>query len=175
MSTVLFYVLFVCKCILYYCHPVSTQLQLNIYHIISYHIISYHIISYHIVSYRIISYHIVSYRIISYHIVSYRIVSYRIVSYHIVSYHISKNINTLCGQNVEVFNPQPVDIKCNLWFLKSTVFTVCTTSGNSRQLSMLPTARIYLFLRKKTAFISFNINQFISLTNTRCVYCQVKT
>jgi hypothetical protein len=25
----------VCKCVLYYCHQVSTQLQLNIYHIIS--------------------------------------------------------------------------------------------------------------------------------------------
>jgi len=34
---VTFYVLFVCKCLLYYCHRVSTQLQLNI----SYRIISY--------------------------------------------------------------------------------------------------------------------------------------
>jgi hypothetical protein len=34
LSIVLFYVLSVCKCVLYYCHRVSTQLQLNI----SYHI-----------------------------------------------------------------------------------------------------------------------------------------
>ena len=36
---VLFYVLFVCKCVFYHCHRVSTQLQLaNISYIISYHI-----------------------------------------------------------------------------------------------------------------------------------------
>ena len=67
-----FYVLFVCKCVLYFCHRVATQLQsTNIpYHIISYHIISYHIISYHIISYHIISYHIRSHRIASHRIAS---------------------------------------------------------------------------------------------------------
>jgi hypothetical protein len=35
-NIVLFYVLFMCKCVLYYCHQVSTQLQLE--YIISYHI-----------------------------------------------------------------------------------------------------------------------------------------
>jgi hypothetical protein len=55
---VLFYVLFVCKCVLFYGRRVSTQLQLtNIYHII-YHIVSYIIISYHITSYHI-TYHII--------------------------------------------------------------------------------------------------------------------
>jgi hypothetical protein len=87
---VLFYALFLCKCVLYYCHRVATQFQLtNIYHITIYiisYLISYHIVSY-IISYRIISYRIISYRIVScniYHIISYRIVSY-IISYRIVS------------------------------------------------------------------------------------------
>ena len=69
--------LFICICVLYYCHRLATQLQLNI----SYRIISYHIISYHIVSYRIVSYHIISYPII-YHIVSYHIISYYTIPYH---------------------------------------------------------------------------------------------
>jgi len=42
---VTFPVLLVCICVLNNYHRVATQLQLNIYHIISYHIISCHIIS----------------------------------------------------------------------------------------------------------------------------------
>ena len=88
---VLFCVLFVCKCVLYCCHGVSTKLQLTnisyriIPYIISYHI-SYHIISYHIISYHI-SYHIISYRIVSYRVVSCHVTSYHII-YHIISYHL---------------------------------------------------------------------------------------
>jgi hypothetical protein len=67
--SVLFCVLSVYKCVLYYYHRVSTLLQLTNY------TISYHI-SY--IIYRIIS-HIMSYPIIPYHII-YRIVSYRIIS-----------------------------------------------------------------------------------------------
>jgi len=73
VSIVLFYVLFVCKCVLHYCHRVATQFAVK--YIISY-IISY--ISYRIVSYHIISYHI-SYHIISCHII-YHII-YLIISY----------------------------------------------------------------------------------------------
>ena len=82
-----FSVLFVCKCVLYYCHRVATQLQLNIYRIISYYIISCHIISY-IISYHTIYhiYHITSYHI-SYHISHHTI--YHIISHHTIYYIIS--------------------------------------------------------------------------------------
>ena len=84
-----FSVLFVCKCVLYYCHRVATKLQLTN---TSYHI-SYRIMSCHI-SYRIsyISYHII-YHVI-YHIICrviYHIMSYHI-SYHIISYIIACHI-----------------------------------------------------------------------------------
>jgi hypothetical protein len=61
-----FSVLFVCICVLYYCHRVATQLHLNI----SYHIIKSYPIIYHITSYISYTYHIISHQIISYHITS---------------------------------------------------------------------------------------------------------
>jgi hypothetical protein len=108
---VLFYVMFVCICVLYYCHRVATQLQLNIsYHIISHHI-SYYIISYHIsyhyiISYNITSHHIISYHIISYHIsyIKYHIILYNITLYHIISYHItSHHIYYIISHHILIF------------------------------------------------------------------------
>jgi len=44
-SIVLFYVLFVCTCVLYYCHRVSTQLQLtNIFFFFTFTVLSYFIL-----------------------------------------------------------------------------------------------------------------------------------
>ena len=91
-SSVVLCIVYVCICVLNYCHRVATQLQLNI----SYHI-SYRIISY------IISYYIISY--IIYHIASY-IVSYIISRPHLITEHArdtyedSNKINIVCASPV---------------------------------------------------------------------------
>ena len=87
---VLFYVLFVCKCVLYYCHRVTTQLQLTN---ISYHIILYHITLYHI----------------SYHI-SYRVM-YRIISYILYSSNTWEKMGTQWGSASALYRLQE-----SLWF-----------------------------------------------------------
>jgi hypothetical protein len=103
-----FSVLFVCICVLYYCHRVATQLQLNISYIISQrnatqrdatrHDTTRHDTSRHVTSRRIIYhiYHIIYHihHITSHHItyISYHIpyhtshIIYHII-YHIISYH----------------------------------------------------------------------------------------
>jgi hypothetical protein len=83
----------VCKCVLYYCHRVSTQLQFTN---ISYHIILYHII-YHTISYHVMSY-IITYHIISCHVMSY-IITYHIRSCHVMSYHIICHIISMDSMN----------------------------------------------------------------------------
>ena len=97
------YCVCVCTYVLYYCHRVTTQLQLtNISYHISYIVscrISY--ISHHII------YHIISYHITSHHII-YRI-SYRII--YITSYHISYHIyfttscesDPICYHSIDTF------------------------------------------------------------------------
>jgi fatty acid desaturase len=66
-----FSLLFLCMCVLNYCHRVATQLQLtNTVYLIIYHTISYHIshhISYHIIYHIIYNISYISYHII-YHI-----------------------------------------------------------------------------------------------------------
>jgi hypothetical protein len=79
-----FFALFVCICVLNYCHRVATQLQLNISYIVSY------IIS-HIVSYLIVWYHIIYHIIYNISYITY-IISYRIISYHILYHIIPYNI-----------------------------------------------------------------------------------
>jgi hypothetical protein len=117
---IVFCVLFVCKCVLYYCHRVATQLQLNIlYYIVSYiiyiisHIMPYIIlyIIYHIL-YQII-YHIAYIIYYIYHIlyqityhITYHIIYYikshtisHIISY-ITSYHISYIISYIISYHI---------------------------------------------------------------------------
>ena len=85
---VLFYTLFVCKCVLSTGdNPIAVNKHI-IYHIIYniiYHIISYHIISYHIISYIIISFHTTPYHI------SYILYDIAYIIY-IMSYHISYSL-----------------------------------------------------------------------------------
>ena len=68
---VLFYVLFVCKCVLYYCHRVLTQLQLrNISHITSHHITPRHATPRHASPRHATSRHVTSRHVTSRHIIS---------------------------------------------------------------------------------------------------------
>ena len=93
---VLFCVLILCKCVLYYYHRVSPQLQLTNTYIISHHITSHHITSHHITSHHITSHRIISHNITSYHVISHHITSYHIISHHITSHHIIYHKCSMC-------------------------------------------------------------------------------
>jgi hypothetical protein len=99
--TVLFCVLFVCKCVLYCCDRVATQLQLTnvsyhisyhiiyhhiVYHVMSCHVLSSHVMLCHVMSCHVMSCHVMSCHVMSCHVMSYHVISYRIVSYHIITY-----------------------------------------------------------------------------------------
>ena len=117
-----------CKYLPYYCHRVSTQLQLTT---ISYHI-SHHII---------ISYHIVSY-IISYHIIPY------IISYHIIS--ISNKINPSLSKPPHVFS-QKMGFKGGD-FVLNYINIICYTSMRIKIQHMQQYADIYSLQNYSTCF-----------------------
>jgi hypothetical protein len=86
----LFHVLFLCKCILYYCYRVTTRLLLTN---ISYHIISYHIL-HHITPHHITSHHTTSHHITSHHTTPHHTTPHHITSHHI-SFHITFQVTSI--------------------------------------------------------------------------------
>jgi len=122
----------VCKCVLYYCHRVSTQLQLNISYIVSYHVIPYHIIPY---------------------IISYHIISYHTISYHIVSYHIPYHTNLYTQNRIYVqtyVNTYLYVLKRYMVFIKRYCLNCCTdgqrTAGPSSYSGQKPSSCVLTFL-----------------------------